>query len=244
MATMPAPTVLELLWGSQDQPRRGPKPSLTLGRIITEAIALADAEGLANLSMQRLAERLGCAKMALYRYVPGKGELTALMLDTALGGPPEPVAHQSDSSEAWRDYLRVWSDTIHHRFRSHPWAMELANGVRPMGPNELAWLEAALVTLADTPLTGTERLDTVVLLLSHARSLVLHVGGAQDETDLEGGLVQQMGAVLMAHADIYPHAVAAFADQPGRNDALNFGIDRILDGLGALMAARGNRDGV
>ena len=85
---MAAPTAFDLLWGTPQRPRRGPKPSLSLERIVTEAIALADAEGLANLSMQHLAERLGCAKMALYRYVPGKAELVALMLDAGLGDPP------------------------------------------------------------------------------------------------------------------------------------------------------------
>jgi len=86
---MAAPTALDLLWGTRDRPRRGPRPSLSLDRIVAEAISLADAEGLANLSMQHLAERLGCAKMALYRYVPGKSELVALMVDTALGDPPQ-----------------------------------------------------------------------------------------------------------------------------------------------------------
>ena len=97
---MAAPTALDLLWGTRQRPRRGPKPSLSLERIVTEAIALADAEGLANLSMQHLAERLGCAKMALYRYVPGKSELVALMVDAALGDPPEhrqPTAQRAGS---------------------------------------------------------------------------------------------------------------------------------------------------
>ena len=92
---MAAPTALDLLWGTRDRPRRGPRPSLSLDRIVAEAISLADAEGLANLSMQHLAERLGCAKMALYRYVPGKSELVALMVDAALGDPPEPPAPAS-----------------------------------------------------------------------------------------------------------------------------------------------------
>src|SRR3984957_4776793 len=92
------PTALDLLWGTRDRPRRGPRPSLSLDRIVAAAISLADEEGLANLSMQRLAERLGCAKMALYRYVPGKSELVALMVDAALGDPPEPPAPTSPTS--------------------------------------------------------------------------------------------------------------------------------------------------
>ena len=92
MEHMSAPTTLDLLWGTAQRPRRGPKPSLTLERIVAEAIEHADAEGLASLSMQRLAERLGCAKMALYRYVPGKAELEAL----------GPVVLLPDESDRWR----------------------------------------------------------------------------------------------------------------------------------------------
>src|ERR1700749_1189883 len=90
METMAAPTAIDLLWGTPQPARRGPKPSLSLDRIVTAAIALADAEGLASLSMQHLAEQLGCAKMALYRYVPGKAELGALMIDECIGEPPAP----------------------------------------------------------------------------------------------------------------------------------------------------------
>lgn len=236
---MSAPSTLDLLWGAPQRPKRGPKPSLTLERIVGEAITLADAEGLTNLSMQRLAERLGCAKMALYRYVPGKTELTALMLDAAMGTPPS----SSPAAPAWRDDLRMWSETIFDRMRDHPWTLELANGVRPMGPNEIAWLESALSALSELPLTGAERLDTVVLLLGHVRSLVQQVGPAGADDDLEARLAEQIGQVLGAHADRYPHVVAAFADNAAdpatlRNKALSFGIDRILDGIAALIADR------
>src|SRR5580693_4325150 len=104
MGSMAAPTALDLLWGNRPSPRRGPKPSLSLKRIVIEAIALADAEGLASLSMQHLAERLGCAKMALYRYVPGKAELVALMVDAGLGDPPLPPGDAT-----WRSVLQLWA---------------------------------------------------------------------------------------------------------------------------------------
>ncbi|MEV6767208.1 TetR/AcrR family transcriptional regulator [Nocardia sp. NPDC051030] len=240
---MPAPTTSELLWRSSTPPRRGPKPSLTLEQIVAEAIALADAEGLANLSMQRLAERLGCAKMALYRYVPGRTELTALMLDCAFDTPPElPAAHADSSGEPWRSYLRDWAETLFERMQAHPWGLEIASRVRPMGPNEMSWMEAALAVLADSLLTPGERIDSVVLLIGHARSLVPFMTGA-DDGDAEARVAREITAVLAAHADRYPYIAATYAEQaaaadPGRNNALAFGIDRILDGLGALMASR------
>lgn len=77
-----------LLWGARPQPTRGPKPALSLERIAQAAVQVADADGLAAVSMQRVATELGVTKMALYRYVPGKAELIALMVDTAAGQPP------------------------------------------------------------------------------------------------------------------------------------------------------------
>jgi AcrR family transcriptional regulator len=246
---MSAPTTLDLLWGSAQRPKRGPKPSLTLERIVDEAIEHADAEGLASLSMQRLAERLGCAKMALYRYVPGKAELEALMLDAALGPAPDPAAASGDKDDAddahdeepWRAQLRAWAMTMFKRMLAHPWAHELAQGVRPLGPNEVGWMESALTTLADSGLTGAESLDTIALLAGHVRSLALQAAAAGGDGNLEAGLGRQVSQALAARADRYPRTLAAFTESgppSARDNALVFGIDRILDGLGVLIAAR------
>jgi AcrR family transcriptional regulator len=246
---MAAPTVLDLLWGTRQPPRRGPKPSLSLERIVTEAIALADTEGLANLSMQHLAERLGCAKMALYRYVPGKAELVALMIDAGLGDPPQPPAQPAQPAQTgqtavsgeqpWRAVLRLWATTVFERYRLHPWAIEATAGVRPTGPHEMAWLETALAALAGSGLSGAERLDAVVLLNGHVRSLVQVTRAGQE--DLEGDIARQVGLAVSAHPGRYPHVLAAFSDPStpaGRDAALHFGIERILDGLAAFIAAR------
>ncbi|HXW44006.1 MAG TPA: TetR/AcrR family transcriptional regulator [Streptosporangiaceae bacterium] len=237
---MSTPTTLDLLWGTAQRSRRGPKPSLTLARIIDEAIAYADAEGLPNLSMQRLAERLGCAKMALYRYVPGKAELEALMLDTALGAAPNPAAAVADREEPWRAQLRAWAMTMFERMLAHPWAHELAQGIRPVGPNEVGWIESALTALAGTGLTGAESLDTIALLAGHVRGLALQMA-ASGEDNSEAGLGRQVSLALAAQADHYPRTAAAFTESgpPGsRDNALGFGLDRILDGLSMLIAAR------
>lgn len=230
---MPTLTTAELLWGVRQHPKRGPKPALSLERIVDTAITMADADGLANLSMQRLAERLGFTKMSLYRYVPGRAELMALMLDISLGAPPEPTPELP-----WRDRLTAWTVAIHDKYLAHPWAIELTIGARLFGPNEIGWLEEALGALIDTGLTGPERLDTVVLLNGHARNLAQQ--RVPNPDDLEQQLVRQFAEVLATHGDRYPQSVAAFADTDtsGRNNALHFGIERILDGLASLIEAR------
>lgn len=238
---MPTPTTVQLLWGTQQRPTRGPKPALSLEGIVAEAITLVDAEGLANLSMQRLAERLGFTKMSLYRYVPGKEQLTALMLDAAMGTPPDTAALPGDS-ESWRAGIRLWAESIYQRYREHPWAIELTLGARPFGPNELGWTESALVALSGTGLTGSEKLDTIVLVNGHVRSLAQQTHSLGD--DPEGQFAEQFMEMMSEAGDRYPEVVAAFAeeaaaaDSANPNDALNFGIERVLDGLAVLIARR------
>src|SRR5882762_3310997 len=78
----------ELLWGATERPTRGPKPGMSLERIVKTAITVAGEEGLSQLSMRRVAERLGFTTMSLYRYVRTKEEILDLMLETAVGEPP------------------------------------------------------------------------------------------------------------------------------------------------------------
>ncbi|GAA1306681.1 TetR/AcrR family transcriptional regulator [Saccharothrix xinjiangensis] len=71
---------VELLWGE--------RPALNLARIVGAAVAVADEEGLAGLSMRKVAERLGFTTMSLYRHVPGRDHLVDLMCDAVLGELP------------------------------------------------------------------------------------------------------------------------------------------------------------
>ncbi len=93
---------IELLWRLRERPRPGPKPRFTVDDVAAAAIAIADAEGLAALSMRRVAERLGVAAMSLYTYVPGKAELIDLMLDTVCTEVPPADARRLAGS-AGRD---------------------------------------------------------------------------------------------------------------------------------------------
>ncbi|WP_412539053.1 TetR/AcrR family transcriptional regulator [Longispora sp. K20-0274] len=228
---------VELLWGPGPRPSRGPKPSLSLARIVATAIAVADAEGLAAVSMQRIAGELDFTKMSLYRYVPGKAELAALMVDTALGAPPD-----LDPTGGWRPALHAWSRHLWAAFGRHPWALTASEGARVPGPNELGWLEAAVAALADTGLAAAERLDAVAVLASHLRGLAHQT---MTFTPDRPGTTERAAGALLAElladrADRYPALAAAVAGaaRGGQDDAVEFGVARILDGLGLLIAER------
>ncbi|MFC7655745.1 TetR/AcrR family transcriptional regulator [Pseudonocardia benzenivorans] len=71
--------------------------------MVRAAVEIADADGLAAVSMARVAERLGNAPMALYRHVRSKSELLILMADLAMEGPPPLPA-----GSGWRPALTAW----------------------------------------------------------------------------------------------------------------------------------------
>ena len=74
-------------WGVRERPHKGPKPGLSLGRIVEAAVRVADTEGLDAVSMGRVAAELGTAPMSLYRHVSAKEELLTMMVDAAWGRP-------------------------------------------------------------------------------------------------------------------------------------------------------------
>jgi AcrR family transcriptional regulator len=220
----------DFLWGVRAASRRGPKAALSLEQIADAAIAIADAEGLAAVSMHRVAADVGYTKMSLYRYLPGKAELVALMVERALAGaPPMP-------SGGWRPALAAWTRAMLAGFVRHPWTLPATVGPRLVGPNELGWMEAALTALADTPLTGAERLDAMVVLVGHARMLAEQASSRLSESELSNAVA----ATLAERGERFPLLSAAMAESAaqGRDQAFEFGLDRILDGFEALMRGR------
>jgi len=221
--------LVEILWSDRVERRRGPRPRLSRDDVVAAAIALADGEGFDAVTMQRVADAVGAAKMGLYRYVPGKAELAALMVDHALGAPP------AVPDGRWRDGLRTWATAMRERMAAHPWTLELTLGPRVPGPNELAWFEAGLAALRSTPLDGAQRLDVLALLTEHVRGSVQQAA----RTDRpESALADALGPVLARHGEHFPATVRAFADAAatgGRDDAFRFGLDLVVRGVEALV---------
>jgi AcrR family transcriptional regulator len=65
-------------------PRKANTPVLTRAQIVTAAVRLVDRDGLAALSMRRLAGELGVAPMSLYYHVPDRAALEDLIFDAVM----------------------------------------------------------------------------------------------------------------------------------------------------------------
>ncbi|MFD8979070.1 TetR/AcrR family transcriptional regulator [Streptomyces sp. NPDC059564] len=225
---------LALLWGEQEPPSRGPKPSLTAGRIAQAAVEIADGEGLDAVSLARVGKEFGVTAMALYRYVPGKAELLDLMVDLAIG-PPAPVAHIPGG---WRPQLTEWTRQCLAVYRRHPWILT-ATGMRRqiMGPHQLGWLDSALAALAATGLPAAQQHDTFLLLVGHIRNIAQQYVDYDEAANEEWA--QLTAELLERHKERFPAltaAIAAGAFAPQAVDPLDFGLERILDGVAALTS--------
>lgn len=223
------PNALRLLWGMESPGSRGPKRGLSLERIVDAAIAVADAEGYAALSMNRVARELGFTAMSLYRYVDSKNTLIELVADWVIGPPPE-----IDPALGWRAGLRLWATTEYDLIRRHPWWLEIPMNTPPLGPNNMAWLDAGLAVLAGTGLPASARLRLVM-------NLTLFVIGRMRLSGEIGAADNDEEAVDMFFAALDPArfpAVAAVVAEGGFEDDdidwaradFEFGLDRVLDG--------------
>ncbi|MGN9846015.1 GntR family transcriptional regulator [Nonomuraea sp. H19] len=124
----------------QEQPRR-PAQDLTRQRIVRSAITIADGEGLAAVSMRRIAAELGASAMSLYRHVDGKDELVHLMADAVYGDDPPPER----LPRGWRAQLELALRQQWRIHRRHPWLAQDASLTRPeFVPNGMPWIGCSM----------------------------------------------------------------------------------------------------
>jgi AcrR family transcriptional regulator len=233
------PASMALAWGLGGRGSRGPKPGLTIERIVAAGTEVAVGDGLAAVSMSRVAERLGVSTMALYRYVSAKDQLLELMVDAALGTPPPRRA-----GETWREGLRRWAEGCRDSYRANPWALRVPISAPPLGPNNVRWLEDALLSLRETPLDAQAKLSCVLLVSGFVRSeeLLLQDMIEADASGTQRGSYAEQLTSLITERD-FPEVSAAVAtgalsDSDGIDGEFDFGIERILDGIAALLARR------
>jgi AcrR family transcriptional regulator len=237
------PASLLAAWGKRDRAPRGPKPGLTLTRIVDAAVNVAAAEGLGAVSMSRVAAELGTAPMSLYRYVGAKDELLELMIDVAVGPPPE-----IDDSAGWRAGLSRWALAVRAALRRHPWVVHIQLHGPPITPNQIGWLEAALRCLRASNLEEGEKLAAVLLISGltwRESTLAVDIENAQASDSKWVQVAINYGATLagLLDADRHPHVSAMVAsgifEEPGDPDyEFVFGLERILDGIDALISSR------
>jgi AcrR family transcriptional regulator len=212
--------------------------SLSVGRIVAAAIDLADEDGLAAVSMARVAKRLGFTTMALYRHVAAKDELLALMLDAALVLEPEQPA------SGWREGLEQWAWQLLRVVRRHPWWLQIPVAPPPTGPNTFALMERGLRPLGETALSEPEKAGVILLVNGYV------MWQARLEVELtEAGVEAYRKAIHAGVDEQAPHLKAmvdagTFDDEDDtRDEDFAWGLSILMDGIDAKVALASRRGG-
>ncbi|MEU8242588.1 TetR/AcrR family transcriptional regulator [Actinoplanes missouriensis] len=259
--TNPVPPVLQAAWGMRERPSKGPKPTLSVDRIVLAAIGVARAEGYPAVSMSRVAGELNTAAMSLYRYVASKDELAVLMMEAATGEPPAPRA----DGETWRAAVERWAHAMFAMFGAEPWFLQVPVAGPPATPRQLAWMETGLAALDGTPPSEGEKLSLLLLINGYIRyEALLHsqmTEAARSDGRTVDAVLTEFGGLMrhLVQADRFPllrRAIDAGAmDKPSGPDgsapsspdgsvpsspdgSFAFGLARILDGVETFIRSR------
>lgn len=206
---------------------------LSAQRIFVEAVALADAEGMAGVTMRKLADRLGVEPMSIYHHVANKEQIIDGMVDLVFAEIELPQL-----GEDWRMALRARTASGREVLGRHPWAIPLMETRTTPGPATLRHHDAVLGALRSSGFS--------IVLAAHAIALLdaFMYGFAMEEANLPFSTPEETAALAADVLDQfpsqdYPHLAELTAEHvlaPGYDFGaeFDFGLDLILDGLARL----------
>ena len=202
-------------------------------RIVAEAVALLDAEGLDGVTTRKLAARLGVQSPTLYWHVPNKAALVTAIADAILDqqfgnmSPPEPEQH-------WQDWLRDLAERLRQALLAH------LDGARVISASQLSRTMAAISELAMSTLVarGIPLQQARVIVLTVERFTVGHVLEEQaPRPDAEALKDFDLAAFTQQH----PTVMAAIAEyfRPGRtvDDLFRDCLAVVIEGAAVTSAA-------
>ncbi|WP_219510309.1 GntR family transcriptional regulator [Nonomuraea ceibae] len=222
--------------------RRRPQgeQGLTRERVVAAAMEIADAEGLAVLSMRGVAARLGVSAMSPYRYVGGKEELVTLMADAAYGDAEWPET----LPEGRRDRIELIARLLWRVHRRHPWLAHVTPLNRPLPlPNLMVYAESLLAALDGLGLGSVTMLNLQVLVFSHVQGLAANLEHEAQVQAATGVSDQEWVDARMSALDLrrMPTFAKVLAGLPSEGYDLDldaffeFGLQPLLDGIDRLI---------
>jgi DNA-binding transcriptional regulator YhcF (GntR family) len=217
---------------------------ITANRVVATAIEIADAEGLAAVSMRRIAIELGLPTMALYRHVRGKSSLLLLMSDTLLGQ----VHFPETRPPGWRGQLELVARLQWAGYRQHPWLARIISMTRPsILPHGMLHTEWALSAIDGLGIDPNTMLHMAVNLFAYVRGSAMNLE-MELESEQETGLtdeqwLESQGAhfARVLASGRYPQLARVIAAPQVDLDVdslFDFGLERLLDGYAVLIEGR------
>ena len=210
----------------QAVPRRaqGQHAGLTRTVLLDTAMELVDREGLARLSMRRLAAELGVQAMTLYHHVGTKDELLDGLVERLL----EAAVPELPDDGTWQDSLRALALGLRAQLLAHPHLVPVVATRPAVTPSTLRTLELALETLSPAgfaPVRGLEMVYAVVGLVLGQLSVEVAAG--------DTSVAERLQRLDEADLDGLPLLQEAVTQAPSREprSVFDLSLDALIDGL-------------
>ena len=203
---------------------------LSRERVIREGVALADENGIATLTMRRLADRLQVEPMSLYHHVANKDEILDGMVDLVFREIELPQA-----SAGWKTAMRDRARSARDALRRHPWAIGRMESRANPGPATLRHHDAVIGCLRAGGFS--------IALTAHAFSAIdsYLYGFAMQELNLPFHTPEEAATMAVTFLEQFPvtefphlaELTTGHVMLPGYDygDEFEFGLALILDGL-------------
>lgn len=223
----------------RQEPAGRPRQRLTRAHVLRAAVALADKEGIAGLSMRRLGDKLGIEAMSLYNHVGSKDDLIDGMVDLVFDeiGTPPPDGD-------WRSALRERALRTRDALTRHRWAIGLMESRGRPGPATVRHHDAVLGRLRNAGFSIASAAHAYSVLDSYIygfalTQLNLPYRTPEEGVDVAENILQQLPRDELPHL---AELLDVYAKQPGYKyaDEFEYGLDLVLDGL-ARIRSRGRR---
>jgi AcrR family transcriptional regulator len=232
----------DLLWGL-NEPAPTRRTAIDRTQIVRAAIEIADAAGLAAVTMRNVAAALSTAPMSLYRHVPDKDALISLMVDQAI---------RSSDNEGdwevlvgWRAQLGAIAASTWRLCRRHRWFPEASMVRPPITPSGIAGFELALSIFDDVELDIGTKAQFISAVYSTVIASALNTTteeNARSRAQMTEAEIYAAGAPfierLITSGD-YPR-VSAFiigAEHLDSEARMHAAVALVLDGIAARLLA-------
>ena len=207
---------------------------LSRERVLHAAVAVADAGGLAGLTIRSLAQQLGVKPMSVYHHVANKDEILDGIVDLVFSEIELPTV-----GGEWRAEILRRAHSARLVLRSHPWAIGLLESRTSPGPATLRHHDANIGTLRGGGFSVALTAHAYALIDSYVYGFALQEAGLPFEPDSVADVAAPMMESFETGA--YPHLVelaTEFVLKPGYDfgNEFDFGLGLILDGLAAALA--------
>jgi AcrR family transcriptional regulator len=213
--------------------------------IVRTAVGIADTEGLAALSVRRLATTLDVPTMSLYRHVPGREQLLLFMADAAFGETALPDPPPS----GWRAQLELIAHQQWQLYGRHPWLAQTMAINRPLHPpHALAHMEWTLRALETLGLDANTAVHAAVTLFAYVRGLAVDLEaeaharqdtGITDQQWMDAQGPSRTAALRSGRFPTYQRLTAA--STLTLDSLFEYGLHQLLDGLDRLSTTENIR---